>query len=91
MVKGVNKTIIEINDTGNMMFEKVILFVSPKYGNMSTRRLTDEAEDLIGKYELGRDSYCTVRQRYKARRKRAVGVISGLLVAAAAVTLFIIF
>ncbi len=30
MVKGVNKNIIEISDTGNECFERVILFVRPE-------------------------------------------------------------
>ena len=32
MVKGVNKKIIEINNTENEFFEKIILYVSPKAG-----------------------------------------------------------
>ena len=34
MVKGVNKTVIEINETGSKYFERVVFFVSPEYSFM---------------------------------------------------------
>ena len=36
MVKGVNKTIIEVNNTGSKFFEKIVFYVTPQYGNLST-------------------------------------------------------
>ncbi|MBE6729498.1 MAG: hypothetical protein E7568_04630 [Ruminococcaceae bacterium] len=52
MVKGVNKSVIEITDTGNKYFSKVILFVSPEYVEKKTRRLKNEAESVIKKLEI---------------------------------------
>ncbi|MBO5725887.1 MAG: hypothetical protein J6S00_02350 [Clostridia bacterium] len=91
MVKGVNKTVIEINDTGSAMFDKVVLFVSPQYGNISTKRLNGEAQNLIGKFEA--DLYKTpgVRQRFKMKRR--VRIVLSIIVAAiiTAAVIFVIF
>lgn len=89
MVKGVNKTVIEINDTGNNMFEKIILFVTPQYSNMNLNRLKAEAERTIDECSVGRVKL-TVRQKYLRRRRiTALCTVAGLILAAAA--LFLIF
>ena len=36
MLKGVNKVIIEVNDTGEKFFEKAIFYIRPEYANKST-------------------------------------------------------
>lgn len=91
MVKGVNKTVIEINDTGSAMFDKVVLFVSPQYGNISTKRLSSEAQNLIGKFES--DIYRTpgVRERFKVKRRIRTIVSVAVASVLAAVVLLIIF
>lgn len=47
MVKGVNKTIIEINETGNVMFDRVLLFVNPCKASSDSAKLKKEALDYI--------------------------------------------
>ena len=34
MVKGVSKTIIEVNDTGSRLFEKIVLYVTPEFSKL---------------------------------------------------------
>ena len=91
MVKGVNKTVIEINDTGSVMFDKVVLFVSPQYGNISTKRLNGEAKNLISKFET--DLYKTpgVRQRFKIKRRVRIALLIFALAIITAAVLFLIF
>ena len=48
MVKGVNRTVIEVNDTGNKYFNKVIFFVSPEYSALPSSRLENRAKEYIG-------------------------------------------
>ena len=43
MVKGVNKTIIEVNNTGSRYFEKIVFYVTPQYGNLSAKQLRKAA------------------------------------------------
>lgn len=80
MVKGVNKTVIEVNDTGSRMFEKIVFYVSPKYGNLSTKRLARAAGQMAREIEKPR-----VPLRRRVKRRRAV--MCGLFLALAALVL----
>lgn len=43
MLRGVNKNIIEVNDTENQYFEKAILFVRPAHKNKTEEQLRTAA------------------------------------------------
>ena len=47
MLKGVNKQVLEIVETGNGFFEKAIFFVKPEYSGMSEGRLRESARKEI--------------------------------------------
>ncbi len=47
MIKGVNKQIIEVYDTGNKYFEKAILFVKPEFMSENEQGLRKEATRLL--------------------------------------------
>lgn len=71
MVKGVNRTVIEVNDTGSKVFEKIVFYVSAQYGNLDAKALNKAAEEI----SLGIDSYPkkrTLRQRMIIRRRIVV-------------------
>ncbi len=89
MVKGVNKTVIEINDTGNSMFEKIILFVSPEFSNINTARLKSEAQQAIIKCSVGSLRLTARQKALKKRRLFVLGVSAAIIVGiAVAVILF---
>lgn len=44
MIKGVNKQVLEINETDNGFFEKAIFFVKPEYSGYSDLRLKADAQ-----------------------------------------------
>ena len=43
MIKGVNKQVLEINETESGFFEKAIFFVKPEYSGMSEGKLRERA------------------------------------------------
>lgn len=47
MIKGVNKQVLEINETQNDFFEKAIFFVKPEYSGMSEGRLREKATNEL--------------------------------------------
>ncbi len=49
MIKGVNKKIIEINDTDNIYFEKAILYIRPKMSDIPQNHLIKEANFYLEK------------------------------------------
>lgn len=80
MVKGVNKSVIEITDTGNRYFSKVILFVSPEYVNKNSRRLSSEAGELIKSLHRS-DEALSLRNavmRERRKRKKILFISSGI-------------
>lgn len=62
MIRGVNKQIIEINDTQSDFFEKAIFFVRADKDNLSEKKLHDMAVQFIDQASL-----CSVKPR---RRKK---------------------
>lgn len=46
MIKGVNKQILEVTNTENPYFEKIIFFVKPEYQSKDRAGLQREAEAL---------------------------------------------
>lgn len=78
MVKGVNRTVIEVNDTGSKVFEKIVFFVSPQYGNLNAKSLQKAVNDL----SLGLDDYkniTSLRNRMKKKRRNFIFSVSGAL------------
>lgn len=61
MVKGVNKTVIEVKDTGSKMFEKIVLYVAPEYGRLNLTQLQKAAGELVSGLEY--------RAEHRSRRK----------------------
>ena len=47
MIKGVNRQIIEVMDTGNPYFERALLVVRPGYTDTEPGRLREEAQRLL--------------------------------------------
>lgn len=85
MVKGVNKSVIEISNTGNKFFNKVILFVSPEYSYKSDKLLNNEAEQLIKRLQLNSgESLRNAIRRQRKRRKlmifSAIGAVAAALI-----------
>lgn len=46
MIKGVNKQILEVTNTENPYFEKIIFFIKPEHKTTDRKKLKKEAEAL---------------------------------------------
>lgn len=71
MVKGVNKTVIEVNNTGSKFFEKIVFFVTPEYGNLSAKQLREAAHNISFNFEnkTGVKPYVSLRKRLNKKKK----------------------
>ena len=74
MVKGVNKTVIEVNDTGSKIFEKVVFYVSPKYSSLTAKQLQKAAQSLNIDREEVAGSFKPLRQRWFKKKVFTVSV-----------------
>ena len=50
MIRGINRQIIEVCDTGNQYFERALLFVKPEYAGVDHKMLKAQAQNLIRGY-----------------------------------------
>ena len=87
MVKGVNKRVIEVNDTGSKFFEKIVFYVTPQYSELSPSQLKEATEFLSLK--LGEKPKNTSLRKRHLRKKR-VAFWGGLVLALIGVVLFLI-
>jgi len=77
MIKGVNKKIIEINNTDNIYFDKVIFYLKPNVIELPNAVAEAEAEKYIRL--LGLDCYNKQYQMLKFRKKLATFTVLSLL------------
>ncbi len=89
MIKGVNKQVLEINETQNGFFEKAIFFVKPEYSGMGEGRLRESARKEIestGKPPVR--VYHYKNDRIKNRLKIIGIFLFGVIVGISSATLF---
>ena len=82
MLRGTNKSIIEINETENKYFERALLFVKPEFVNLSPERLNREAMRMIGTISfspMGLSRPVSARKRAAKKRRRKILLIGGAL------------
>ncbi len=70
MVKGVNKNIIEINNTGSEIFERIIFFISPEYGNLTADSLQKATEEINSVISCDTGFEESLRNRVNRKQRR---------------------
>ena len=81
MVKGVNKTVIEVNNTGSKVFDRIVFYVTAQYGNLSAKELMKATESFTFQFDKRSG------KGYKKLRRRMLfnkALICGVVVIAAA-------
>lgn len=90
MVKGVNKTVIEVNNTGSKFFEKIVFYVTPEYGNLSAKQLKEAAKNISFNFEnkTAMAPYISLRKRLNKKKKiKVLGFLcAGILIFGAIIT-----
>lgn len=69
LVKGVNKTVIEVNNTGSKIFDRIVFYVTAQYGNLSAKELMKATENFTFQFDKrsGR-GYKKLRRRMLRKR-----------------------
>lgn len=86
MVKGVNKTVIEVNNTGSKLFEKIVFYVSPQYGNTDLARLQKAAGEFSFHFSETGTYQIPLRRQVRLRRRRrfiaaCIGIVGVIILA----------
>ncbi len=90
MVKGVNKTVIEVNDTGSKMFEKVVFFVSPRYSTLKAAALNKAVREFSFNIENQNSPKRSLRKRVRLKKGAKIFLFSAGAVVLTAVVLLIV-
>lgn len=84
MVKGVSKTIIEVNNTGSKFFEKIVFYVTPEYGTLNAKHLKKAAAEFAFNYN-NTAIKGNLRRRYKNKKILKYSLLAlGLLIVVSA-------
>ncbi len=88
MLKGVNRRIIEVNNTENKYFERAIVFVRPEYNATDMDLLTQKANGYVSEVLGAGPGF--LRQEALRRRRRKIlfwvcGAAAASILAAAAI------
>lgn len=76
LVKGVNKTVIEVMNTENRYFERILFIVSSDASGISEKKLKKEAQNILNKYEITKSDNLPLRQLYNKRQELKLKIIS---------------
>ncbi len=88
MVKGVNKTVIEVNNTGSKVFERIVFYVSPSCGNLSAKNLNRAIKNFtLGLDERAGRGYTSLRKRRLNKRRVAICAAAAVLIICVGITL----
>lgn len=91
MIKGVNKVIVEVNDTENKIFEKAILYVRPQYCNDSQKHLQAKAKQYLDGAFVTQNRFEYNLSEHRKRHHRLLFIIGGYLLILIASFYFIFF
>lgn len=81
MVKGVNKTVIEVNNTGSKVFDRIVFYVTAQYGNLSAKELLKATESFTFQFDK-RSGRGYKRLRLRMLKKRILA-FSGIFLGVA--------
>ncbi len=70
MIKGINHSIIEVNETGSAYYERALLFIRPEYASVQRTLLEEEAKKML----RGMDIPSSIRNRKNLWKKILTGI-----------------
>ena len=80
MIKGVNRQVVEVNDTENEYFEKIMFFVKPEYSGISEGKIRERA-GLIAAGTNGVPPTKVKRNHFFEFAKMIIAALAGAIVA----------
>lgn len=78
MIKGVNRQVVEVNETESEYFEKIMFFVKPEYAGISEGKIREKAGLIAGVSETPPKTKYR-KSRYTEFVKLALSALAGAL------------
>ncbi len=82
MIKGINRQVVEVKETGNDCFEKILFFVKPEYAGMSEGKIRERA-GLVTKTAMVPPPTKVRRSLLNEHVKSAAFLLAGIIVGVA--------
>ena len=79
MIKGINRQVVEVKDTGNECFERILFFIKPEYAGLSEGKIRERA-GLIAKGATLPPPTKLKKSRLNEALRITVSVLSGVIV-----------
>lgn len=93
MLRGTNRSVIEINETGSKYFEKVLVFVRPEFSARPTEILKKDAIATIQNYTLSAlpTPIAPTKKTPKKHKKQSTAAALGICAPLTAAVLWLLF
>lgn len=87
MIKGINRQVVEVRETGSDYFERILFFVKPEYASVSEGKIRERAGLIAGK---GEKPPVTRKKSEKYRQLAflAVAAVAGFIAGVLTMNLF---
>ncbi len=89
MLKGVNRRIIEINNTESEFFERAIVFVKPNFNGLDKSVLEREADGYVKLLYSGGAGFLRREARKKKIKKAVLFIAAAIALTVTAILLFV--
>lgn len=87
MIKGINRQVVEVKDTGSDCFERILFFIKPEYVGVSEGKIRERA-GMIAKGATLPPPTRLKKSRMNEILKIALGVFSGVIIGIGITLLF---
>ena len=87
MIKGINRQVVEVKETGSEYFERILFFVKPEYASVSEGKIRERAGLIAGR---GEKPPVTKHKKgkYAELGRSVLCLLAGALIGGTAVGLF---
>lgn len=79
MIKGINRQVVEVKDTGSDCFERILFFIKPEYVGVSDGKIRERA-GLVAKGATLPPPTKLKKSRLNEILKIALGVFAGVVI-----------
>ncbi len=74
MIRGINRQVVEVKETGSEYFEKIMFFVKPEYASVNEGKIRERASLIAGNLE----NQPPATKLKKDRKTEIVKIIGGI-------------
>ncbi len=74
MIRGINRQVVEVKETGSEYFEKIMFFVKPEYASVNEGKIRERASLIAGNLE----NQPPATKIKKDRKTEIVKIIGGI-------------